>query len=63
MALGINKVILLGNVGNAPEVRQTTEGNAIATLSLATVKLGKTNKLEKRRKSTQLVWLPPFGCG
>ncbi len=36
MARGINKVILVGNVGNAPEVRQTTEGNAIVTLSLAT---------------------------
>ena len=36
MARGINKVILVGNVGLAPEVRQTNEGNSVTTLSLAT---------------------------
>ena len=30
MARGINKVILVGNLGNAPEVRYTTSGTAIA---------------------------------
>lgn len=36
MTRGVNKVILVGNVGLAPELRQTTEGNSIVTLSLAT---------------------------
>ena len=36
MARGINKVILIGNLGNDPEVRFTASGSAVATLSLAT---------------------------
>jgi single-strand DNA-binding protein len=36
MARGVNKVILLGNVGKDPEVRYTQNGNAVATFSLAT---------------------------
>ena len=34
---GINKVIILGNVGRDPEVRLTQGGNAVATLSVATM--------------------------
>jgi single-strand DNA-binding protein len=33
---GINKVILIGNLGNDPEVRYTPSGDAVANLSLAT---------------------------
>lgn len=36
MARGINKVILVGNLGNDPEVKYTQGGMAIATLSIAT---------------------------
>ena len=36
MARGINKVILIGNLGADPEVRFLPSGNAIANLSLAT---------------------------
>jgi single-strand DNA-binding protein len=36
MAKGINKAILIGNIGKDPEVRYTANGVAIATLSLAT---------------------------
>jgi single-strand DNA-binding protein len=36
MARGVNKVILIGNLGNDPEVRQSTSGGSIATISLAT---------------------------
>jgi len=36
MAKGINKVIIVGNVGQDPEVRFTPGGDAVATLSLAT---------------------------
>lgn len=32
----VNKVILIGNLGRDPEVRYTTNGNAIANLNLAT---------------------------
>ena len=36
MARGVNKVILIGHLGNDPEVRYTASGAAVATISLAT---------------------------
>ena len=36
MARGINKVILIGNLGSDPEVRYTPDGVPVANFSLAT---------------------------
>jgi single-strand DNA-binding protein len=36
MARGLNKVILIGNLGRDPEVRYSSGGNAIANFSIAT---------------------------
>lgn len=36
MARGINKVILVGNLGQDPEVRYMPQGGAVANLSIAT---------------------------
>lgn len=36
MARGVNKVILIGNLGNDPDVRSTQGGTTFATLSIAT---------------------------
>ena len=36
MSRSLNKVILIGNLGNDPEVRATPGGNRVATFSLAT---------------------------
>jgi single-strand DNA-binding protein len=36
MARGINKVILIGNIGKDPEIRYTPTGLAIANITLAT---------------------------
>lgn len=36
MARGINKVILIGNLGADPEVRYTPNGNAVCNITLAT---------------------------
>jgi len=36
MARGVNKVILIGNLGNDPDMRSTQGGTTIATLSVAT---------------------------
>ena len=33
---GINKVILIGNLGSDPEVRYTPDGTAVANFSIAT---------------------------
>ncbi|TCZ88620.1 single-stranded DNA-binding protein [Lysobacter sp. N42] len=41
MARGVNKVILVGNLGNDPEVKYTQGGMAITTLSLATTSVRK----------------------
>jgi len=35
---GVNKVILIGNLGRDPEMRYTGSGNAVANLSLATTR-------------------------
>ena len=34
---GVNKVILVGNLGNDPEVRYMPNGNAVANLSLSLI--------------------------
>lgn len=36
MSRGLNKAVLIGNVGADPDVRTTASGNRIATFSLAT---------------------------
>ncbi|WP_025323431.1 single-stranded DNA-binding protein [Deferrisoma camini] len=36
MARGVNKVILIGNLGRDPEIRYTQSGSAVANFSLAT---------------------------
>ena len=36
MARGVNKVILIGNLGKDPDVRYTPNGNAVTNLNLAT---------------------------
>ena len=36
MARGVNKVILIGNLGKDPEIRHTKDGTAVASFSLAT---------------------------
>lgn len=41
MARGVNKVILIGNVGQDPEIKYTQGGMAICALSLATTSVRK----------------------
>ncbi len=41
MARGVNKVILLGNVGKDPELRYTQGGTAVCNFSLATTERAK----------------------
>ncbi len=51
MAGSVNKVILIGNVGKDPEIRETNDGKKIASLSLATSETWKDKNGEKQQKS------------
>lgn len=51
MARGINKVILIGNLGNDPEVKYTAGGMAICTLSLATTSVRKDKEGQQIEKT------------
>ena len=53
MARGINKVILVGNLGNDPEVRYTPSGSAVATLSIATTDSWKDKQTGEQRDKTE----------
>jgi single-strand DNA-binding protein len=47
----LNKVILIGNLGADPEVRSTSNGSRVATLSLATSRQWKNQSGEKQEKT------------
>ena len=53
MARGVNKVILLGNLGNDPEVRYTAGGSAITTISVATSESWKDKQTGEQQERTE----------
>lgn len=53
MARGVNKVLLIGNVGLDPEVRSLPNGNAVATLSLATSESWKDKITGEKQEKTE----------
>ncbi len=53
MARGINKVILVGNLGNDPEVRYTPNGNAVANISIATSDVWKDKQTGEQQERTE----------
>lgn len=53
MAKGINKVILVGNTGADPEVRYMQNGNAVATLSIATSETWKDKQTGEKQEKTE----------
>jgi single-strand DNA-binding protein len=59
MASGINKVILIGRLGQDPEVRYTSNGGAVANFSLATNESW-TDKAGQKQERTEwhkvVVW-------
>jgi len=53
MARGVNKVILVGNLGNDPEVKYMPSGNAVANVSLATTESWKDKSSGERQEKTE----------
>jgi single-strand DNA-binding protein len=51
MARGVNKVILVGNLGNDPDVKYTQGGMAITTISLATTSVRKDKEGQQVEKT------------
>lgn len=51
MSRSLNKITLIGNVGNDPEVRSTTGGSRVATFSLATSRTWKDASGQKQEKT------------
>lgn len=50
---GINKVILVGNLGRDPEVRYMPNGNAVANLTLATSESWKDKNTGQQQDKTE----------
>ena len=53
MARGVNKVILVGNLGQNPEMRYTQTNTAVATLSIATSESWKDKDSGEQREKTE----------
>lgn len=53
MAGSVNKVILLGNVGNEPDIRTTQNGKEIANISLATTESWRDKATGERKDKTE----------
>jgi single-strand DNA-binding protein len=50
---GINKVILIGNLGADPEIRATPSGDSVATLRIATSETWKDKQTGERMEKTE----------
>lgn len=61
MSRGINKVILIGNLGNEPEIRATPSGTIIANLSLATIESRKDRNTGQQQEKTEWHRVVIFG--
>jgi single-strand DNA-binding protein len=53
MARGVNKVILVGNLGKDPEVRYMPSGNAVANVTLATTESWKDKQSGEKQERTE----------
>ena len=61
MARGVNKVILVGNLGQKPEMRYTQTNTAVATLSIATSESWKDKDSGELREKTEWHRVVLFG--
>lgn len=57
----VNKVILVGNLGRAPEIRHMPSGEAVCTLSVATSETWKDKTTGERKEATEWHKVVLFG--
>lgn len=60
MAGSLNKVLLIGRLGNDPEIKQMQNGKSVARLSVATSESWKdknTGEKKKKQNGTELLFL------
>lgn len=53
MARGVNKVILIGNLGQDPEVRYMPQGGAVANLTIATSETWTDKATNEKKENTE----------
>ena len=53
MARGVNKVILIGNLGNDPETKSMPSGGAVTNVSIATSESWKDRQTGEQRERTE----------
>jgi single-strand DNA-binding protein len=53
MARGVNKVILVGNLGNDPDMRYTAGGAAVANISIATAESWRDKESGEQQERTE----------
>ncbi|SON50693.1 single-stranded DNA-binding protein [Vibrio tapetis] len=58
---GINKVILVGNLGNDPEIRYMPNGNAVANITIATSESWRDKATGEQREKTEWHRVALFG--
>ena len=51
--MSVNKAILIGRIGKDPEMRYTTDGTAVANLTLATNEIWKDKSTGERKERTE----------
>lgn len=61
MARGINKVIIVGNLGADPEMRYTASGTAVANLNIATSEEWKDKQAGEKKEKTEWHRVVMFG--
>ncbi len=61
MARGVNKVILVGNLGRDPEVRYSPNGQAVANATIATSESWKDKTTREKQERTEWHRLVFFG--
>lgn len=61
MSRGVNKVIIVGTLGNDPEVKYSASGSAIANLSVATSEQWKDKQTGEKKEQTEWHRVVIFG--